>query len=187
MHLARRLLALTVVVAGCSDQPGAPDARPPCWIPEATTPGGSLELGTGEFGFEPMPDPLRVVYGSQGGFHMVVNTRVTGMLAGNPSDVNDPGNPRTRFRAFFVDTGVNVNGAECPIRLAYKPSAGSTQELLVSSAILFEIGYPEHLIFGREIRIEAEIIDAAGTYARDEKTIRCAAPEGWQSMVDAGV
>jgi hypothetical protein len=156
------------------------DAPPagPCWPVDGTTTGGTIQLGGGEGDFVAMPDELPVVFGSQNGYHIPVNARMTGMVPGNQTNVLDPINPRTRFGAFFVDTGEPINGAKCPIRLAYKPASDGSAafDLLVASAVLFEVGLPEDQIFERQVRVVVEIIDHDGTYATDEKVITCKPP-----------
>jgi hypothetical protein len=184
-------LLVVIAVAACGNGGGNvdPDASDvidtmvvdmpppgPCWPVEGTTPSGVIQLGTGEDFFSPMPDDLPVVFGPQSGYHMPVHARVTGLVPGNPSDVLDPSNPRTRFRAFFVDTGEPVNPAVCPIRIPYEPS-GSDFDLISGTAILFEVGLPEAEIFGREIRIVVEVIDAQRAYATAEKVVTCRPPQ----------
>jgi hypothetical protein len=180
-------------VAACgggnnAGQPDAPDEidaaidapkAGPCWPVEGTTPGGTVQLGGGEGAFVPMGDEINVVYGSQSGFHIPVHARMTGMVPGNPTNVLDPMNPRTRFRAFFVDTGEPLNEGACPVRLAYQPATGAEFDLLRDSAVLFQVGLPEDEIFGREVRVVVELIDATGKYATEEKIVTCRAPPGW--------
>src|SRR5688572_30767067 len=128
----RAVAVLMSTATGCGNDPGAtgdasvdPDAamidapRGPCWPADGRTPRGTIELGIGETAFIPMPDEVYVEYGPQGGFHVPVHARVTSMMPGNPMDVLDPGNPRTRFGVTFLDTGVPITPSPCPLRLAY--------------------------------------------------------------------
>ena len=188
MQYGTRLCLLTLLVGCGESSPSAVDAMAdapdaakagPCWPIDGTTMAGTIQLGGGEGAFVPMPDNLPVVYGPQLGFHIPVHARISSMIPGNPADVLDPTNPRTRFRAFFEDTGLAINGVVCPIRLAYKQATATEHDLLRDSAVLFEIGLPEDQIFGRRVHVMVEVIDSSGKYAKDEKTITCQKPIGW--------
>ncbi len=164
------------------------DARPSseCW-PAADAPlKGSIELGTGEGGFEPMPDEVRLVYGPQGGFHIVGHARITGLTPGNLVDPADPSNPTTRFRAIFVDTGESTNpdvsATSCGLRLGYQTS-GSTATFPSFVEIRYDVALAPSQIFDRDVRVIVEIIDSTGGYARDEKIVTPHEPENW---ADAG-
>ena len=111
-----RTLALiaTVVLASCGEDAPAPHCPPVddpemCWPDLVTFPQGTATLGTGRAAFEPMPDELPLEYGPQGGFDLVGNARMTGFYPGNPDNLLDPYNPRTRIRAFFDDTNVPLD------------------------------------------------------------------------------
>lgn len=176
-----------IVDAGMQDgDDAAPDIdapRGPCWPVDNTTPGGTILLGTGEDAYQPMQDETELVYGPQGGFHVVVNSRISGLSPGNPNDVLDPINPRTRFRAFFVDTGEPINPTTCPIRIGYmaSPESGSF-DLAIASAILYQVGLPEDMIFDRQLRVVVEIIDGEMHYATAEKLVIPRKPAGWGEM-----
>ena len=170
-----RWLSLLVLV-GCDD---APDKPGPCWPIDDSRPGGTIQLGGGEGAFVPMPDVLPVVFGPQLGFHIPVHARISSMIPGNPKDVTDSSNPRTRFRAFFEDTGLPINEAACPVRIPYKQATATENDLIRDSAVLFELGLPEDQVFGRRVHVIVEVIDDSGKYAKDEKTITCQKPIGW--------
>jgi hypothetical protein len=189
MTVARTTSMLFLVLAACGGDPDPVvvppddmmipiDAPPagPCWPFDTATPGGSIQLGTGD-SFVAMPDEVKVHFGTQLGYDIPVNARVTGMVPGNPNDVLDPINPRTRFRAFFVDTGEPINPAVCPIRIAYEQKPSGDFDLSFASAVLFEVGLPEDQIFGRQVRVVVEIIDNNKLYATDEKVVTCRPPD----------
>ena len=152
----------------------------PCWPDTLVVPKGSVTLGTGLLGFEPMPDVLPLEYGPQGGFDLPVNVRMFGFDPGDPHDIFAPSNPRTRVRAFFADTDVPLNYyAKCPFRYAYVPSAGGGYEFDGGLGVIFETCWTSYHVIGKRIRIEVEVKDSSGGYARDEKIVTAAAPDGF--------
>ena len=148
----------------------------PCWF-DTYTPAGTIALGTGN-DYVPMGDHVNLEYGSQNGFHIPVHARITGLAPGNPTDPLDEGNPRTRFHGFFVATGEPVNPGRCGIRLGYVPNGGAF-DLARGSAILFDTALTGVDLFGIQVRVVVEIIDASGNYAIDEKVVTCDPPIGW--------
>jgi hypothetical protein len=182
--------ASLMLAVGCGDniklasdaqqQPDVDAAKmsSPCWL-DTYTPGGSVELGTGELQFTPMGDQVALEYGSQLGFDIPVNSRITGMLPGNPSDPLDPNNPRTRFHGYFMDTGAAINPGRCGIRLGYVPSSASTFDLVHGGAILFDTSLTGTDLFGRQVLVVLEVIDSAGNYATTQKVVTCEPPPGW--------
>lgn len=174
--------ALIGGAGGCGGDPSnAPDAgsdaRPgPCWPELTQTPQGSVTLGTGRDGFEVMPAVLPLEYGTQDGFMLIANVRMTGFAPGNPQDILDPGNPRTRIRAFFDDTNVPLNYyASCPFRNAYVES-GAEYQAIAAFPVIFETCWRSEHLFGRPIRVELELMDDQGGYATDVKTVMAAPP-----------
>jgi hypothetical protein len=159
-----------------SDAAIAPLDAAPCWF-DTYTLGGTVELGTGDVqaAFTPMPDSVPIIPTPQLGYAIMVDAQMTGMIPGNVNDLLDPSNPRTRFQAFFVDTGAQATSGHCGIRLAYRSSNGTDFELPEVTTLPFAIGVTESELVGRQLRVVVEIIDAASTYARDEKVITCQA------------
>jgi hypothetical protein len=179
--------ALTAATGtGCGEGPaGNPDGTPepdgppgPCWTEATRTPQGSALLGTGRDGFEPMPDTPPLEYGAQDGFMLVTNVRMSGFEPGNPKDILDPKNPRTRVRAFFDDTNVPLNYyANCPFRTAYVEN-GADYRLIEATPVIFETCWRSEHLFGKKIRVELEITDDSGGYATDVKVVTAAPPTG---------
>lgn len=171
-------------VDAAADGPDEPaDSRPsgPCWSIEGSQLRGTITLGTGQDSYLPMPDTLPLVYGPQGGFHLEVHAQVEmpGFTPGNPSNILDPSNPRTRFRAFFVDTGLSINRGVCPSRLAYFPSGSDVYVLRTGTGLLYEVCYGTQTIFGRPVRVVVEILDASGGYATHEQIVTPVKPVDW--------
>jgi hypothetical protein len=142
-------------------------------------PQGAAILGTGIDAFEPMPDMLPLEYGPQGGFDLVANVRMSGFAPGNPQNILDPGNPRSRIRAFFADTNVPLNYfATCPFRTGYVPSGDRDYDyqLAQGAGIVFEICWRSDRLIGQRIRIELELMDDCGGYTTDTKIVTAAPP-----------
>ncbi len=177
-----------VMGAGCGEDPaGTPDGMPepdgppgPCWPDQPPPPqGGTAVLGTGRDGFEPMPDELPLEYGAQDGFMLITNVRMSGFVPGNPQDVLDPKNPRTRVRAYFDDTNEPLNYyITCPFRTAYVPD-GAEYRLIEAVPIVFETCWRSVHLFDRKVRIELEVLDGTGAYATDVKVVTAVRPTGF--------
>ena len=188
----RLVILAAVALAGCGEDPAggmvdagvdasvdAPVEPPtPCW-PDQRTPQGSAVLGTGRDGFQPMPADLPIEYGVQDGYMLIANVRMTGFTPGNPQDVLDPSNPRTRIRAFFHDTNVPLNyyASGCAFRAAYMPLGNGQYELIEEVPVVFETCWRSDNLIGKKIRVELELMDRNG-YATDVKIVTAAPPTG---------
>lgn len=189
------ILAAAALV-GCGDAPASGvDADPgmdgsntpgSCWPDLVQQPRGSASLGTGRDGYETMPEVLPLEYGSQDGFMLIANVRMSGFPPGNAQDILDPGNPRTRLRAFFADTNVPLNYyAKCPFRTPYVTSSAGDYQLIEAAPVVFETCWRSEHLFGQRIRIELEMLDDDGGYTTDVKTVTAAPPLGFHP-VDQG-
>jgi hypothetical protein len=183
-------LFLVLVPSGCTggetpttDAQEAEDAqdadavRKPCWPLDGTSPGGELQLGRAE-PFEPIEEEqeVAVVVGLQGGVHIDLRSRISGLLPGNPPRVLDPDNPYTRFLVFAED-GERLSASSCPVRYPYEPDPdGSGFDVLIFNAnAVFDAdkvtpSNAEELV-GQRLRLTGEVIDAASSYAVDEKWV----------------
>lgn len=138
---------------------------------------GQAMLGTGYSQFEPMPTNLPLEYGTQLGFDVVVNVQMRGLVPGNPNDIFDPTNPRTRILSYFVDDGRPLNkSANCPFRTGFKAVDATTYEMSTGVALIFDTCWrAEHLI-GRQIRIKLEMLDAMNGFTTDERVVTMVEP-----------
>lgn len=179
---------VAMVVAGCGGDSVICTVRADplkCWPDPMHIPQGSVALGTGREAFEDMPDVLALEYGTQNGYDVAANVRMTGFDPGNPQNLLDPGNPRTRIRAFFADTNVPLNfEAGCPFRTAYMPSHAGNYDYELPSGVpvVFEVCWRSDRLIGKRIRIELEVMDDCGGYASDVKTVTLAPPAGYYPM-----
>lgn len=179
-------LALLLVACGDDAQTAPSDAdvdaaisAGPCWPDVEHVAQGSVTLGTGRSGFEPMPAELPLEYGSQDGFMFIAHARMTGFAPGNPESIIDPSNPRTRVRAYFADTGAPLNVSSfCPFRNAYVEAAGGAYDLEQEVGVVFDTCWRSDRLIGKQFRIELELMDDTGGYASDTRTVTAAAPLG---------
>lgn len=192
------VLAAALFACGEDHVSGGPDASPDsvtspgeCWPLIDHVPKGSATLGTGWNDFEVMPDVVPIEYGTQDGYMMAAHVRMTGFDPGDPNDVFEPRNPRTRIRAFFEDPiqpdgghpartshALNVY-AYCAFRTGYRPVGDGTYELSTGVPIIFDTCWRSDNVIGRRIRIELEILDDSGGYAKDVKVVTAGTPVGY--------
>lgn len=173
------MLAITACSGGASGTDAAIDAYVPgpCWPEGPTTPHGNVVLGTGYTAYEPMPANLVLEYGVQDGYNFIANVRMSGFDPGNPSDVLDPKNPRTRIRAYFEDGNIPLNFyASCPVRLSYIDAGGGEYVMQSGIPIIFETCWRSDNLIGKRIRIDLELADAQGRVAVDSKIVTAAPP-----------
>jgi hypothetical protein len=166
------LLALAACGSGDGD-----DIDDGCWPDIPTTPHGSAVLGTGYTSYEPMPEMLPLEYGVQDGYNFVAHAKMTGFHPGNPADILDKKNPRTRIRAFFADTDVPLNiYASCAVRLSYVDAGNGEYELQSGIPIIFETCWRSDKLIGQRFRIELELMDSEGRIATDSKIVIATPP-----------
>lgn len=150
-------LLLMAVVAACGGEGGV-DAGPPM-----------AELGTGELGFVAIAegDPMLVVHGPQGGYHLVGAMRASGIDPGNPNDLGDPSNPTTEFRVFRGQTRVDLMASN------YTQGLNRTDDgiyEMIARRVILDIQDDAELD-GVELRVELEVTDVHGVSASDARTV----------------
>jgi hypothetical protein len=177
----RIVLCLSLLLA-CSDPSGdsSGDASmsSSCW-PEVTKqiPHGSLTLGMGRGGFQPMPEIAPLEWGVQDGFMFVLSARMTGFRPGHPTDFTYEGNPFTRIRAYFDDTNVPLNRyTTCAFRNPYTATVDGDYVMNEEAPVMFETCWRIDRLVGQRIRIEGEILDTSGNYAAETHVVTAAAP-----------
>lgn len=172
----RKLGALSgLVLAACGGDDGPGFPHDVC-APLDATPGAEVELGIGESTFEPMPDVLPVVRDlSQSDPHIVVNARIRGLPPGNPDDILDRHNPRTKASAAIEDLGWTL-GPECPGSLPYVASPEPGAYDLIQPYKLGFMGLPVDEAAGKQARITIEVIGTNGLSARAEKLVTLMVP-----------
>jgi hypothetical protein len=171
-------LAAAVAVASCNGDEAPPpnwaEAGEPCW-PLSAKQGGSVQVGTGDIAFQPMPDTLDIIKnGSQGDPFIEIHARIHGMPPGNPDDFLDPRNPRTKLGLVIDETGLAL-GIECPASLGYVPAPDGAYDLIHSLRIGFGFT-PLDTLNNRQARIGIEVVGSNGLYAHDERVVILKAP-----------
>lgn len=182
--LAGGLFATIAALAGCGGGHGSPDAPGACW-PLPSTPGGQVELGTGDLTFMTMPATLPIVTGqSLPGLRL--QARLTGIPGGDPTNFLDKANPRTMFSGAIDSLGWTMT-VPCPATFGYKPDPDQPGAYILPSyhALTFSPDQPYQQAYGQQIRITIEVVGSNGLYAKDEKTVTIEAPAG--APPDAGV
>jgi hypothetical protein len=174
LQVRLRASVFALLLAGCSDKEGMPDAGP-CW-PLPATPGGEVELGTGDIAFEPMPDVLAITKNaSQSDPFLPIHSRIRGIPPGNSNDPFDRTNPRTKVSATIADLGLTL-GVDCPASIGYvdAPASGS-YDLLHSLRIGLGLR-PLAEVHGKQAMITVEVVGSNGLYAKAEKLVLLDAP-----------
>ncbi|GAB4561812.1 MAG: hypothetical protein Tsb0020_09630 [Haliangiales bacterium] len=198
--LATTVVATAALLTGCGedadtppdapppapiDAPPAPttDARPVCYSGGGTpSEGVSVELGTGESGFESLADAdeIGITAGLQGGYHFVGHARAEGIMPGAQA-LPPEQNPVTHFRLFRAD-GVEITGSECSYPRAYVDSDAGGYELPYGQLLIVSRSEGMALI-GEQVRITVEVLDGEGNYASDERQLTVVSA----NPADAGV
>jgi hypothetical protein len=173
----RNVLGVGLLLGACGGHgETTPDAPGPCW-PLPSTPGGQVELGTGDVDFEPMPDTLPIIRNaSQSDPYLEVHSRIHGIPPGNPGNILDPHNPRTKASVAIEELGLML-GVECPGSLGYvaSPEAGAF-DMLHSLRVGFG-DFPPEQAAGKQARITIEVVGSNKLYAQDTKLVTLIAPQ----------
>ncbi len=167
-------LGASLVFASCGSNDSSVADAGPCW-PLNATPGGQVELGTGDIAFAPMPDTAAIIRGlSQSDPYLQVHARIRGLPPGDPSNVFDPRNPKTKASAVIADLALTL-GVECPASLGYiaSPSSPQSGEFDLSPHSL-RVGFgsfPSEQALGKQALITIEVVGSNGLYAKAEKLV----------------
>ena len=146
-----------------------------CWPSVDPVPRGTVELGKGGVAFSAMPETLNLEYGFQGGFMVKVWTRMTGIDPGESDTGVDNRNPGTRVRAQFVDSTAALQlPGDCADRGFYVANANGGYDYYHELAVVFNTCWGNDSLVGKQLKITAELMDAAGSYATDTKIITVA-------------
>ena len=132
-----------------------------------------LELGAGDIAFEPLDngDPIDVIHGPQGGFHVLGSVRVNGIDPGDPNDLQSPRNPTVTFTVTADGDNQLVDAFSSFTQgLRASPDDGWQHQMLGRFLIL-EITDDDEL-HGRTLEIGVELTDADGTVLTDALTLQ---------------
>lgn len=162
-----RISAVTLLAAmggACSDEPVSTPGGT-CWDGTGGTEGGMIEIGS-EAAFSPLDsgDTVTVERGLQGGFHISVHVRMSGLA---PGTINLPASQQPKTLVLILDDdGRVLNDFPCPYEIYYVPSDAGDE--------LYELPGPRAValkrdviptIDGQSLTIETHVIDNSGTTA----------------------
>jgi hypothetical protein len=164
--------ALLFAACGSDGEDPTPDAPVggPCWPLEAT-PGGEVELGTGDITFEALGDTLEIITSSaQSDPFVEIHARIRDLPTGDPENLFDPDNPRTKASLFIESLNLTL-GVSCPATIGYTaaPVSGAfdlARSLKVGFGFMPIAGIP-----GRQGRITLEVVSSDRRYAKAEKVV----------------
>ncbi len=132
----------------------------------------AIELGTGDLEFVAIEngDTVQVVFGPQGGYHLLGSLRVRSLDAGNPDDLNDPSNPTAQFEVRL--DGTNLVKSE-PFTQGLDPIAdcaeGWSHEQVGRFAVV-EIEDDDELA-GETVEFSVHIMTSTGLSLRDAREV----------------
>lgn len=166
---------LLLLLGACGGNGGAVDARVvvdagPCW-PLPSTPGGEVELGTGDIDFVPLGDTLEVISSpAQSDPFVQVHARIRDLPPGDADDIFAPGNPKTKASLVIESLGMTI-GVDCPATLGYAAAAEPGAFDMVHS---LHVGFgfmPIDQVPGKQGRVTIEVVGSDGHYAKAEKLV----------------
>ena len=132
-----------------------------------------MEVGTPD-PFEPLEDDgsITLVIGAQGGVHIDAQSRVRGLMPGNPHDPFDPLNPYTLF-SVHDEEEQSLSSIVCAFRTPYDTEVAEGEPRLLTSSVVLFLD-PAHVSpfdaadrIGTRLRVGVEVIDGEGRHAAD--------------------
>jgi hypothetical protein len=176
LRVAHGALGASLVFASCGSNDSPVADAGPCW-PLNATPGGQVELGTGDITFAPMPDMIAIISSvSQSDPYLQVHSRIRGLPPGDPENIFDPRNPKTKVSAVIADLALTL-GVECPASLGYIASPSSPQSGdfdLSPHSLRLGFGFdhpPLDQLSGKQALITIEVVGSNGRYAKADKLV----------------
>lgn len=133
-----------------------------------------LAIGTGERAFVPLADgdEAEVVYGPQGGYHVVASLQVAGVDPGDPDDLGDPDNPTIRLVARHEGEALAAFVYEQGLREARERGVYE----MLGRLLILDIATDDEIV-GDALLIEASVEDVHGVRLEAElELLAVAAP-----------
>lgn len=133
--------------------------------PDAGPPAASVEIGTGQGGFEPLAAESDLVLhaGFQGGHHFFLHARMDGLA---------PDNLSTRFSVW------NESGQEVDVSTgflsSYEDVGGGVYALPQGAAVQVDEGEVDAIV-GARVRVAVELTDSGGLQVSDERWVHAVA------------
>jgi hypothetical protein len=164
----RFVLLAACAASACVGPPAHPAGAP------------AVTLGTGDRSFIALDDggPIQAFMGPQGGFHVFLTMRASGLEPGDP-DVMPVGcaeaspNPCVDFVVFDEDVGTALD-AFAPLRLGLAPSEAAPGEVEVHPSRLVQLHIDSLAeVVGHHLRVTGTITDATGASANQTLELLC--------------
>ena len=133
----------------------------------------AASIGTGDWEWQELEDGdgIPVIMGPQGGYHMLGSVRVSGIAAGDSSDLSDPTNPTPTFSVWHAGENLTERaGFVAGLEPIVDDSLEYRHEMLGRFAIL-SIGHDSELD-GEEVRFHVRVEDGEGRVVEDERVLR---------------
>ncbi len=130
---------------------------------------GSAELGTGSATFRALVegDDLEVTQGPQGGMHVWVSARFSGIMAGNPASPVDGTSPLLQIDVLSEESELLARSIRLgPLRLR---EDGTTER--VGEIVPFVSGRIDDVTW-RQAVVELSVLDSCGTLLTDSRQVR---------------
>lgn len=135
----------------------------------------AAEIGVGQEEFQPIEDGevLTLAYGSQGGTHLWLAVRATGIARGNPLLVDDT-TPLVTVRLSSSDGEIPLEGTSAR-HVFDRDDEG--RAVLAGLQFVIDLWAIEAAgLSGQPLRLDVEIEDACGTVVQDEREVLIAEP-----------
>lgn len=192
MTASQRWCGLVLVATvGCGKNEATVDAGEPqdarvdapipqscLFTPPPSPTGGVVELGAvdppdlNNFTTVKTDDLYQSYSGPQGGYHLWIDTRITGIDLGDGVTVNS--RPQTKFN-IYLQSGMRINLEDCAYHLAYHDGGDGKSYLSIGwlNQILNSVG---GTLDRTPLRLKVEVLDRNGNYAVDERWVTALAP-----------
>lgn len=134
-----------------------------------------VKLGTGDEAFVPVADgdEITIVFGPQGGYHLVGSMRASGIVPGDPDDLSDPTNPITAFRV-WDETGDPISGLQGADQVLYQEGLEPTDTPglfeMIGRRVFLDILSDDEIV-GTELTVEVEVHDTNDLIVADRHTV----------------
>ena len=143
----------------------------------------TVEIGSSVSGYMPLTDgdPILLYRGPQGGYHVYLGLRASGVAPGSPGEATRlcegtvGTSPCVEFDVIDVDSGTTLDAyVGLRVALTESPDAPGSYELVPPRLVQLGIASLDELD-GHRLRIIARVDDRAGVHVEDSVEAICAA------------
>ncbi len=128
----------------------------------------AVELGTGLYAFEPLVEgePIEVVFGPQGGYHLEGSIRVQGLQAGDAESLSDPSNPTIRFEVLLDGESILLSGDYTQGLEVAPVEDRPWSHQMIGRRVILDIEDDDPLV-DEQVELSVEVADVDGTVVSD--------------------